>query len=145
MEGHVKCTKEDDFLAFIAILEKGYWLKDDHLQDESETNISDERNVDRATMTIYFPRFCYRNLVRVELFPKGAGREGFIVGVCTDGMGVCWVEGPDGSVEEKLEDYVDEDETLPDPDADPEEWWALMDDAGDHFFDVKLSSIKLPG
>lgn len=90
MTGEIVYNDAESFNTVLKRLVDGGWVKDGLFMDECENPIEDESCVDVDGRVIRIPRFCHRNLSRVNFFPTGK-EKGWLIGSSTDGVFCGWV------------------------------------------------------
>lgn len=121
IQGEVKYTSQKDFQEIVHKLEVQGWTdKEGHFLNEENEQITPTPTIDAEQQTITIPLAVYRNLSKVEFFPKKAKGEveGTIVGTSTDGCFCGWIikDGEENEVELDqwaAENLQNEDHSLP--------------------------------
>lgn len=107
MSGWVQFPTDEDFDGVLDHLRTGEWMKGDVFTDEQGKALGD-CHVHREARVLEIPFYCYRNLCRIDFFPEGHRRRGYIIGTCTDGCEEAWIQNHYSTLKMDLEDFFDE-------------------------------------
>ncbi len=131
LAGEIKYPDQESFDAVLTRLEAGGWVEDGYFMDETGDKITNEKGIDKESLVITIPRFCHRNLSRVDFFLGGA--EGWLVGTSTDGCFQGWVISDGNEDTYELEEWARENleegnKEAPDQDVDFDKYadWTSM-------------------
>jgi hypothetical protein len=146
MSGTVSCHDKSAFTTLLSRLELGGWIVDDQFKQEDgdAVNWNGEKDVDHEHLQITIPLAVYRNLTRVDFFEHPT-TTGWIWGSSTDGVELCWIDGPPNYKipEIPLTLFGDPDDL---PGAQEDDNWAArvdwLNDAQEHFHGQSYNAVQ---
>lgn len=146
MHGTVTCRDKSTFSNLLSRLELGFWVVNDQFvgEDGNPFHWDNEKDIDHEHLQISIPNAVHRNLSRVDFFEHPT-TTGCIWGSSTDGVELCWIDGPPNikipEIPLTLFGDPDDIEGMQEDDG----WAARLDwlrEAQDHFHDLSYSEIQ---
>lgn len=142
LNGTVTCHDKSAFTTILTRLELGGWIVNEQFVNEDGEPVDDEKHVDHKHLQLTIPRAVYRNLTRVNFFEHPT-TNGWIWGSSTDGVELCWIDGPPKTMIPELPlTLFGDDEDKPDPDEDMDAYIDWQVEAADTFHGESYSDIQ---